>query len=168
MFNEVLRAYVDVLVVRQVEASTTIGSHVLKKGEMVMAPSWLSHRNPEYFAKPDAFDPARFLVEDKETGKLKFSTSSLKGKLFPFGGGHYMCPGRTFAKQEVLGAIAVLLLNFDVEFVEFVKPEGKGKGFKSAGTDAKAFPKLKDGYSGNVVVGLNGDMKVGLRRKDKA
>jgi cytochrome P450 len=130
---------------------------------MIMAPSWLSHRNPEHFAKPDAFDPARFLVDDPETGKMKFSTAGLTGKFFPFGGGHYMCPGRTFAKQEVLSAVAVLLLNFDIEFVEFVKPSGSG--YTSAGQSADGFPKLKNGFAGNVVVGLDGDVKIKMRKK---
>jgi hypothetical protein len=163
MFHEVLRVYIDLLIVRQVDADTTIGSHVVHKNEMIMAPSWFSHRNPEHFAKPDAFDPARFLVDDPKTGKMKFSTEGLTGKFFPFGGGHYMCPGRTFAKQEVLGAVAVLFLNFDIEFVEFVKP--RGQGYIPAGKGADGFPRLKNGYSGNVVVGLEGDMKIKMRKK---
>lgn len=161
MFHEVLRVYIDLLIVRQVDADATIGSHIVHKNEMIMAPSWLSHRNPEHFSKPDAFDSARFLVEDPKTGKMKFSTSGLNGKFFPFGGGHYMCPGRTFAKQEVLGAVAVLLLNFDIDFVEFVRPSGDG--FVGAGKGADGFPKLKNGFAGNVVVGLEGDMKVKMK-----
>lgn len=163
MFHEVLRVYIDLLIVRQVDADTTIGPHIVHKNEVVMAPSWLSHRNPEHFVKPDAFDPARFLVDDSETGKMRFSTAGLTGKFFPFGGGHYMCPGRTFAKQEVLVAIAVLLLNFDIEFVEFVKRSGQA--YMTAGQGADAFPKLKNGFAGNVVVGLEGDMKVTMKKK---
>ena len=162
MFHEVLRVYIDLLIVRQVDADTTIGPHIVQKDEVIMAPSWLSHRNPDYFAKPDAFDPARFLVDDPETGKMKFSTAGLTGKFFPFGGGHYMCPGRTFAKQEVLGAIAVLLLNFDIEFVDFIRPSGQG--YKSAGQGADGFPKFKAGFAGNVVVGLEGDMKIKMKK----
>lgn len=163
IIHEVLRVYVDLLIVRQVDGDATIGSHIINKNEVIMAPSWLSHRNPENFDKPDTFDPARFLVDDPETGRMTFSTAGLTGKFFPFGGGHYMCPGRTFAKQEVLGAVAVLLLNFDVEFVEFVKPFGQGYTGDSQGADG--FPKLKSGFAGNVVVGLEGDMKIKLRKK---
>lgn len=163
MFHEVLRVYIDLLIVRQVDTDTAIGPHIIHKNEVIMAPSWLSHRNPEHFTKPDAFDPARFLVDDPETGKLKFSTAGLTGKFFPFGGGHYMCPGRTFAKQEVLAAIAVLLLRFDIEFVEFVKRSGQG--YTSAGREADGFPKLKNGFAGNVVVGLEGDMKIKMTKK---
>lgn len=163
MFHEVLRVYIDLLIVRQVDADATIGSHTVNKNEMIMAPSWLSHRNPDHFAKPDAFDPARFLIDDPETGKMKFSTSGLNGKFFPFGGGHYMCPGRTFAKQEVLGAVTVLLLNFDIDVIEFVKPSGEG--FIGVGKGAKGFPTLKNGFSGNVVVGLERDMRVRMEKK---
>jgi len=74
-----------------------------------------------------------------------------------------MCPGRTFAKQEVLGSIAVLLLNLNIEVVEFVKRSGSGA--VGIGKDAAGFPKLKEGFSGNVVVGLEGDMRVKIRRK---
>lgn len=163
MFHETLRLYIDLLVVRQVDAGTTLGPHIVHEDEMVMVPSWLSHRNPQNFSKPEAFDPARFLVKDPDTGKLKFSISGLNGKYFPFGGGHYMCPGRTFAKQEVLGSIALLLLNFDVECIEFVK-KTKTRTV-GAGRDAARFPRLKEGFSGNVVVGLDGDMRVKIRRK---
>lgn len=165
MFHETLRLYIDLPVVRQVDANANVGSHIMNKDEMVMVPSWLSHRNPEHFAKPEAFDPARFLIDDPETGKMKFSINGLNGKYFPFGGGHYMCPGRTFAKQEVLGSIAVLLLNFDTEVIGFVKRSGNET--VDAGKDAAAFPKLKEGFAGNVVVGLDGDMRVKLHRKPR-
>jgi hypothetical protein len=57
----------------------------------------------------------------------------------------------------------VLLLNFDIEFVEFVKPSGQG--YTSTGQGADGFPKLKNGFAGNVVVGLEGDMKVNIKKK---
>jgi len=150
-FHEVLRLYVDLLVTRQVDAPTTLEAYSVGAGEMVMAPTWMVHRNPAFFANPDTFQPRRFLVTDPEAGKVKCDVSGLGGKYFPFGGGHYMCPGRTFAKQEVLGAVAVVLLGNDVEV----------KGFK----DGKGFPRLKNGLAGNVVVGLEGDMKVKMKRR---
>ena len=91
-FHEVLRVYVDLLVVRQVDESTSLGHHHVRKGDMVMAPTWMTHRNAEFFERPDEFDLERFLVEDPETGVVTYSTTGLNGKYFPFGGGHYMCP----------------------------------------------------------------------------
>jgi cytochrome P450 len=161
-FHEVLRLYVDLLVVRQVDNSSAIGHHYVKQGEQIMAPTWMTHRNPAFFADPEIFDAERFLVQDAETEKLGYKATGLGGKYFPFGGGHYMCPGRTFAKQEVLGTVAVLLLNFDIKFIEFVKQSKSG--FVGVGADRSGFPGLKNGYAGNQVVGIEGDMRVRIRR----
>jgi hypothetical protein len=162
-FHEVLRVYVDLLVVRQVDSSVAIGHHFVKQGDQIMAPTWMTHRNPDFFKDPDTFDPKRFLTKDSETGRIGYSATGLGGRYFPFGGGHYMCPGRTFAKQEVLGTVAVLLLNFEIAFVEFVKRSGQD--YLGAGSDIKMFPGMKDGYAGNQVVGIEGDMRVRIRRK---
>ncbi|KAF2767281.1 cytochrome P450 [Teratosphaeria nubilosa] len=144
-FHEILRLYVDLLVVRHVDESVALDSHFVKQGEHVMAPTWMTHRDAQDFERPTEFDPERFLCTDAETGKLSYSTSGLSGKYFPFGGGHYMCPGRNFAKQEVLGSVAVLLLDFDLSFVGFVGGDG--------------FPTPKNNYAGNQVVGIAGDFE---------
>jgi len=162
-FHETLRLYVDLLVVRQADADVALDQHYVRKGEMVMAPTWMTHRNPDFFARPDEFDPERFLQEDPETGETTYSVSGLNGRYFPFGGGHYMCPGRTFAKQEVLGSVAVLFLNFDLHFHSFLKRTG-GK-MEAVGSDATGFPTLKDNYAGNQVVGIEGDMNVRIQRR---
>lgn len=99
-FHETLRFYVDLLVVRQVDHSTALAGHWVKQGEQVMAPTWMTHRNPEFYAHPEKFDAERFLCEDSETGEMSYSTSAAGagaggktagGMYFPFGGGHYMC-----------------------------------------------------------------------------
>lgn len=161
-FQETLRMYVDLLVVRKASADTTLDEYKVKQGEMIMAPTWMTQRNPEHFSNPDNFVAERFLKHDAETGKIYCSTTGLGGKYFPFGGGHYMCPGRTFARQEVLGAVAMVLLKFEVKMIEFVREKngsciGRGRG-------AGGFPTLKKGYAGNNVVGLDGDMRVLIRR----
>jgi cytochrome P450 len=155
-FHEVLRLYVDLLVVRQVDISVALGSHYVRKGDQVMAPSWMTHRDPGQFERPDEFDPERFLTHDTN-GKLVCSTAGLNGRYFPFGGGHYMCPGRTFARQEVLGSVAVLLLGYQIEFLEFVG------GKRSRGR--AHFPGFKQNYAGNQVIGIDGDMKVRTRKR---
>ncbi|KAJ4355592.1 uncharacterized protein N0V89_003612 [Didymosphaeria variabile] len=160
-FHEVLRLYVDLLVVRQVDSSVALRTHYVNQGEQVMAPTWMTHRNPAFFERPDVFDPERFLITDPETGMLSYSTAGLGGKYFPFGGGHYMCPGRVFAKQEVLGTVAMLLLNFDITFTKFVK-HTKG-GWEAAGKND--FPTIKNGFAGNQVVGIEGVMRVHIKRR---
>ncbi|KAK7180329.1 hypothetical protein DPSP01_012005 [Paraphaeosphaeria sporulosa] len=160
-FHEVLRLYVDLLVVRQVDSSVALGTHHVRKGEQIMAPTWMTHRNPVFFARPEVFNPERFTTTNSVTGELSYSATGLGTNYFPFGGGHYMCPGRVFAKQEVLGIIAVLLLNFDITFTRFMK-HTKG-GLTEGGTDD--FPTIKPGFAGNQVVGIQGDMRVRIIRR---
>lgn len=63
----------------------------------------------------------------------------------------------------MLGTVAVLLLNFDISAVEFVK-RNNGQS-QSAGRGASGFPTLKNNYAGNQVVGMDGDLKVRVRRR---
>ena len=60
-------------------------------------------------------------------------TAGTQGHLYPYGGGVKMCPGRFFAKQEMLASIAVLLYEFEIEIIDF-------KAAARARPDAKYFP----------------------------
>lgn len=56
----------------------------------------------------------------------KFSLTGLSGSWVPFGGGRRQCPGRIFAKQEIVTSVALLCASFDIEFLSgasHVKPE---------------------------------------------
>ncbi|KAL4744362.1 cytochrome P450 [Aspergillus terricola var. indicus] len=161
--NEVLRLYIDLMIIRQVDADSVLDSIPLRTGDQVIASSWMTHRHPDNFDSPNEFDPERFLRRDAESGELSCSTSGLGGKYFPFGGGHHMCPGRNFAKQEILGTVAVILLNFDVSFVSFIERDGDVVHRK--GSDVKGFPKMVRALPGNQVMQLKGDMAVKITKK---
>ena len=49
---------------------------------------------------------------------FRFSLAGLNGIWAPFGGGYSLCPGRHLAKQEILVAVASLIIAFDFELVE--------------------------------------------------
>ena len=174
-FHETLRLYVDILVTRQLNSDITLDKYIFRKNDSVTAPSYLSHYDAEFWNNHPMDKNAsisasgvnewyayRFLKHDPETGKDVFSTQGTAGKFFPFGGGHQMCPGRVFARQEVLGAVALVLLNYDIEFKEYVGSNGKARG-----TDVKGIPRPKKQYSGSGVVSLDGDIKVRIRRRRK-
>ncbi|KAK4694385.1 hypothetical protein P7C71_g3190, partial [Lecanoromycetidae sp. Uapishka_2] len=52
-----------------------------------------------------------------ETGP-RFSMEGVAGGWIPYGGGQRMCPGRHFAKQEIIGTLATLLTYFEIKLKE--------------------------------------------------
>lgn len=162
VFHEVLRLYVDVLVTRELREDLTLplddGKRrvLLEKNAVVMAPSWLGHRDETLWTNPpcNQFYAERFLKRDPETGQQLFTTSGTNGKFFPFGGGKTICPGRVFAKQEVLASVASVLLPFEIEPLGFVDDHGKS---------SKKFPGLGKSYSGSGIMIMNGDMRVKIK-----
>lgn len=120
----------------------------------------LGHRDEALWADPPShqFHAERFLKTDPETGKSVFTTSGTNGKFFPFGGGKTICPGRNFAKQEVLASVALLLMAFEFEPLGFVDEQGK---------DKKEFPGLRESFSGSGIMLMDGDMKVKFRRRKR-
>lgn len=63
--------------------------------------------------------------EEEQKGEPKFSMQGLAGGWVPFGGGVRMCPGRFFAKNEMMASMAILITSYDIELrtPEGWKPE---------------------------------------------
>lgn len=77
-------------------------------GVTVLVMPWTLHRHELYWEKPRAFMPERFLPENRGTiGRFQY---------LPFGAGPRICIGATFAMQEAVIALAVLMhrYRFDV------------------------------------------------------
>ncbi|KAK5175738.1 uncharacterized protein LTR77_000877 [Saxophila tyrrhenica] len=169
IWTETLRLYADVLITRNATQDTVLPMDEdgktfiqLKKGDNVFAPSWIGHRDPEAWADDRAptetFYADRFLQPDPQNPeKMVFSMTAV-GKFYPFGGGRTICPGRVFAKQEALGALAMILLRFDFEVLGFVDKDGKG-------TEEFVQPALV--YPGTAALAPGGDMKVRMRRRER-
>ncbi|KAJ4821966.1 hypothetical protein Tsubulata_044697 [Turnera subulata] len=66
-----------------------------------------THRNPKYFPEPEKFDPSRF--EGKGPAPYTF---------VPFGGGPRMCPGREYARLEILSFIHNVVTKFKFSKVD--------------------------------------------------
>lgn len=181
VWTETLRLYADVLVTRNLPEDLTLpldedGKRIvtLKKGDNVFAPSWLGHHDPiawgsaatnddekaHHNNSPTSyadFDPERFLTLDPETGKATFSMGTgggTNGKFFPFGGGKTICPGRVFAKQEAVGALAMVLLEFDFDVLGFVDAQGHR---------TEAFPGFAKAFAGSGALAPGGDLRVRMR-----
>lgn len=74
---------------------------------------------------------------------------------FPYGGGNVMCSGRFFAKQEIMAAVALMVVKFDFEFKGWVTKEGKGSK-RGAGCD--------ESLAGSGVLTPDRDMVVMVNR----
>lgn len=61
-------------------------------------------------------------VEDDRSAKV--ATAGIQGHYFPYGGGVKICPGRFFAKQEIMTAVAVLFRVCEVDLVDVEGAEG--------------------------------------------
>lgn len=167
IWTETLRLYTDVLVTRNLPEDITLpldesGKHhvLFRAGDNVFAPSFLGHHDSNVWstdmAPYDVFNADRFLVRDPKTGEESFSMSRTTGKFFPFGGGKTICPGRIFAKQEALGALAMVLLRFDFECKGFVDVDKK---------PTENFPGMPKAFPGSGALSPGGDMKVRLSRR---
>ncbi|KAJ1324726.1 cholesterol 7alpha-monooxygenase [Microdochium nivale] len=146
---------------------------LVRKGETIITPNIVSQGDPAFFANPppDVFDPERFLVPatnsaSQESGagadnnknnnnkwqdEYAFSTASSAHKFWPYGGGKTICPGRVFAKQEILATVAMVLLGFDVEPVMEAE-KWQIPGFASV-------------YGGSGTIPPGGDVRVRMRAR---
>jgi len=118
---------------RLLTADLEVGGYLLKAGNQVMLPNWNPHiRDPfwnEIDSSPNAhpadkFWGKRFVITDPETGELT-NLRPRPGTYFPFGGGATMCPGRFFARQEILISVAVMVLKYDFEAIEVIDKKGR-------------------------------------------
>jgi hypothetical protein len=67
------------------------------------------------------------------------------------GGGVSICPGRHFAKQEIMATVALILLTFDIELEEYVKMDG---------SKSDRGPKDDPWYCGTAAMPPDRDMKL--------
>jgi len=78
-------------------------------GAFVNYSSWASHRLPDVWDAPGAFDPQRFAPGRRE--------QIPKGAYIPFGGGSRTCIGMRFGQQEIRVIAARILRDFRLELL---------------------------------------------------
>lgn len=160
VYTETLRLRVHFNVTREITQDIEIDNHILKAGHIVMAPTYIAHTldpswaTQKYPARD--FCPERFLVFGEKDTAPKFSAGEAGGKMFPYGGGIFLCPGRNFAKQEIMAAIAFMLLSFEFKVLEYVKMDG---------SKSDRGPRLDELFVGSGVTPPDRDIKVRLKKR---
>ena len=94
--------------------STTGTTYNIRKGDTLALVAALPHADRRVFPDPDSFQFDRFLSPDPP---------SLEGQKVPhalmaFGGGVSLCPGRHWAKNEILAFVAMICQHMDCELEE--------------------------------------------------
>ncbi len=84
-----------------------LGDVPVPKGAVVLISTWLMHRNPTLWRDPDRFDPDRFAPERADPPRSRYS-------YFPFGAGPRVCVGASFAMQEIVVVLAIILQRWRV------------------------------------------------------
>lgn len=166
---EALRRYTDVLLSRDLNEDVVLPldddaekNVSLRKGDNILAPSWLAHRDSSGWPVDDApiddFYPERFLSRDPATQSESFSFTDNSGRFFPFGGGKTHCPGRIFAKLEAIGAFACILHRYEIQTHGFVD---------AAGHPTSSFPRTRNALPGSMLLVPEGDLQITIRLKNK-
>jgi cytochrome P450 len=105
VFAEAMRLYPPAwITARRALAATKLGGYAIARGDIVIASPYVTHRNPQLFEAPDAFDPERFL-----------GRSYPKFAYFPFGGGNRICIGERFAWLEGVLVMATVAQRVSLE-----------------------------------------------------
>jgi cytochrome P450 len=106
VISEAMRLYPAAWMTDRVAISDDqFGEFRFPKGTIIIPFFYGLHRNKTYWNNESAFDPERFIFEDK-TKKIK--------NFFPFGAGPRMCIGNHFAMMEMAFILHIFLNSFEV------------------------------------------------------
>lgn len=92
------------LISRTAVADDVLGGDPIAAGRYVIISPYTMHRHPEFWPRPEHFDPCRFTPEQEKT-RPRFA-------YIPFGGGPRLCIGNRFAEMESVVILATLAQHF--------------------------------------------------------
>ncbi|KAG8780011.1 Cholesterol 7-alpha-monooxygenase [Ceratobasidium sp. 428] len=142
--NETIRLASDSYSMRWVaegeDKGHRLGGFVFKAGDQVACNMRGAHMDEGVYARPEVFEPRRFMGEEKD---------KLRGRFIPFGGGFSICEGRHLALTQIKAFIIILLSEFDIRL------ENESKGVPPFSPNNRGFGMIRP----------VGDLAVRLMRK---
>ncbi len=111
VINESMRLFPPTwLFVRVAVADDTLpGGARIRTGDKIYLSPYTMHRHPDWYARPDQFDPEHF-SDEPTRNRPRFA-------FYPFGGGARQCIGEPFARLEIAVVLAAILRRFRFESV---------------------------------------------------
>ena len=108
--TEAMRLYPAAYAIgRQAVRASEIAGQAVAPGDVIIAPTWVVHRDRRWFEEPEAFRPERW-AGDLAQRLPRFA-------YFPFGGGPRQCIGNTFAQMEAILVLAAIAQRFGLSLV---------------------------------------------------
>ena len=83
--------------------------YFIPKGTNFIIAQYFTFRHPDFWDRPEEFDPDRFLPE-KQKQRHKFA-------FFPFGGGQHVCIGKNLALMEAITILATPIQRFEIKLI---------------------------------------------------
>ena len=113
--HETLRLYPSSpALATQAVADVVIGGYPIAEGTIILLSTYVTHRHPALWKRPNEFYPEHFLNNTDQVGRHKYS-------FYPFGGGLHNCIGRHFVELEMMIVIVTLLREFTFKTSNTVK-----------------------------------------------
>ncbi|KAF4775274.1 hypothetical protein HER10_EVM0008585 [Colletotrichum scovillei] len=167
IYVETLRMHVSINITREVMEPMELDGYHLSKGSLVQAPTQIGHREESVWGVEGhpasefwAERHIKYVEKEDEDGKLQrvkeFAVAGRPSDFFPYGGGVSMCPGRFFAKQEIMLAVAMIASRFDIEFEDWVNFDG---------SHSERPPMNDRAYVGAGAVPPDRDMRIRWKRR---
>lgn len=117
VIDETLRLYPAAWITNRISVETdTVCGYTIPANAFVTISPYAVHRHPDFWDKPDEFQPERFSPEITK-GRHPYA-------FIPFGGGPRLCIGRNFALMEAPLVLAAALQRFQLQLSpgQVVKP----------------------------------------------
>lgn len=138
VYAETLRLRMHFYIIRMPDrVDLNIRDWILPRQKVIVTPTTVAHMDEEAWSTGlnnehpvDQFWVGRFLKYPSESGRVNgeaqssfaspptFSTKGLEGAWIPYGGGPRQCPGRHFAKRQILLTTALMVSLFDCEILQ--------------------------------------------------